>query len=61
MPDYKHLGQALLRVAHGARIDDSADLYYSQDIESLIDVPQLLKDSGTFEPSTLELHDLGEA
>ncbi|EKM54868.1 uncharacterized protein PHACADRAFT_124267 [Phanerochaete carnosa HHB-10118-sp] len=57
MPDYKTLGRALLRVAHGERVDDSADVYYTQDIESQIDVPQLLTDSGAFELSTLEMYD----
>ena len=60
MPDYKTLGRTLLRGAHGDRVDDSADVYYAQDIQLCIDVPQLLQDSGAFELPSLESCDLGE-
>ena len=60
MPDYKVLGRALFRVAHGERIDDTADQYYAQDIELQIDVQQLLVDSGAFTIPSLDLPDIGE-
>jgi hypothetical protein len=59
MPDYKTIVPALLRVAHGERVDDTAEVYYAQDIEKMIDVPQLLRDSGAFDAPSLELPDIG--
>ena len=60
MPDYKTLGRALLRVAHGERVDDSLDLFYAQDIERHIDSAQLFANSGAFEPIAIPLPEMGE-
>lgn len=58
MPDYKTLGRALLRVAHGERVDDSLDVFYAQDVEMHIDVPTLLIDSGAFSTVHVPLPEL---
>lgn len=60
MPDYKELGRALLRVAHGERIDESMDVFYAQDIELQIDSGELLRDSGAFDIVGLSLSVLGK-
>ncbi|KIP06129.1 hypothetical protein PHLGIDRAFT_470870 [Phlebiopsis gigantea 11061_1 CR5-6] len=60
MPDYKILGRALLRVAHGERIDDSLDVFYAQDVEMHIDVAALLHDSGAFSTVDIPLPDLDD-
>lgn len=60
MPDYKTLGPALLRVAHGMQIDNSADTFYAQDIEAQLDIARLLQDSGALDTVKLDLPTLGE-
>ncbi|PCH35869.1 hypothetical protein WOLCODRAFT_81131 [Wolfiporia cocos MD-104 SS10] len=46
MPDYSVAGKMLLELAHSAKIDDTLDLYYAQDIDKQIDVPALWVASG---------------
>lgn len=60
MPDYKSLCRRLLRIAHGERIDNSAEQFYARDIELQVDVNSLLKASGAFDSIALDLVELGE-
>lgn len=48
MPDYTAGGKALMTIAHSYLMDDTNDLFYAADIETTIDVPELLRESGGF-------------
>lgn len=61
MPDYKVLGRTLFEMAHSDHFDDTADHYYAADIETQIDIHELLKASGfASSPSKWEKLDLPE-
>ena len=59
MPDYAAGGKALMTIAHTYLMDDTNDLYYAADIETTVDIPALLRESGGFTVD-LVLPPLGE-
>ncbi|RPD54425.1 hypothetical protein L226DRAFT_575445 [Lentinus tigrinus ALCF2SS1-7] len=57
MPDYKTMGQGLFELGHGGLVDDTADIFYSADIEEQIDAKALLAGTG-FTPGVATVHEL---
>ncbi|KAI0075662.1 hypothetical protein K474DRAFT_1708847 [Panus rudis PR-1116 ss-1] len=60
MPDYKHLGHAVLDLSHTCHLDDSADVRFAREIAQEIDSEQLLSSSGAFNTEYVALPELGD-